>query len=220
MRSALIAQLSSQSLASAIDANFLREARMFFRDSFKALLEASVRRHPLGFVYAAEQVTEGVFLRYHFWPSDWSMPSLEEGREDHDHTYELSSLVILGSLKHQTFSATESDLGSLQIFDVSYERGDSTLRATGRRVLVQELQCQLYRAGQCYRLPPGTIHRATPIARPLATLVLTREGASKSKPRVLGSVGGIAPVAFHRRELNPTEIEQYRGVLIEAFDSM
>lgn len=217
IRDELVGFLSFPSLASPVGTDFLQRARSFFRASFAVLLRNSVRRHPLGFVYAAEELADGVFLRYHYWPADWSMPSLEAGHEDHDHTYELSSLIIAGALRHQTFAVTESGTGPLQILNVTYDKSDSTLRPTGQRVDVRQLESRIFREGEAYRLACGVIHRATPIERPAATIALTRDGKVPHGPRVLGSVAGSNLVTFHRQELGSVEIDCYRAELLETF---
>ncbi|MGY4367905.1 hypothetical protein ACVW1A_003970 [Bradyrhizobium sp. LB1.3] len=156
-------------------------------------------------------------MRYHFWPVDWSMPSLEAGREDHDHTYELNSLVVAGALRHQTFTVVESDTSSLQVLKVTYADGDSTLWPTGQRVEVQQLETQIFHAGESYRLAPGVIHRATPTQRPTATIALTREGEGHRDARVLGDSVRSDRATFHRQELDPKEIACYRAALLEMF---
>jgi hypothetical protein len=192
----------------AIDERTIRKIRSFFKVRFSELLNGNARTHPLGFLHASENVGSGLNLRYHLWPSNWEMPTLEQGREDHDHTYHLSSIIVSGELRHRTFEVFDDLQGTHEILEVAYDSGDSVLIPSGRIVRVSCSGDHRYVAGQIYHLEPGTIHRAMPLNLPTATVVVTKAVCTKSKPRVLGRVGDIAaPTSFHRAQLNSEQIE-------------
>ncbi|WP_271599635.1 hypothetical protein [Bradyrhizobium sp. CCBAU 45384] len=195
----------------------IRQVQAFFRDRFKAMLASAVRHHPLGFLYMSEQIAEGTHLRYHFWPEDWLMPSLEQGKEDHDHSYRLTSIIVAGELRHQTFEAAHDANGTHEIFEVCYYSGDSALVPTGQVVRVACSGDQTYSAGECYTLSPGVIHRATPIKLPTATIVVTVDAMNMGRPRVLAEVGdAIAASSFHRGGLTASEIEKVSAELVRC----
>jgi hypothetical protein len=207
MRDELI-ELLAKSNPIGVDEHTIHQIRSFFRARFNELLNGNARNHPLGFFYASESLGDGLNLRYHLWPSSWEMPTLEQGREDHDHTYRLNSIVVAGELRHRTFEAFDDPQGTHEILEVSYNSGDSVLSPSGRIVRVTCSGDERYVAGQCYQLRPGTIHRAVPVKLPMATIVVTTDDDNKRKPRVLARVGEIVtPTSFHRGQLNAEQIQ-------------
>lgn len=216
MRDELLALLTAKNPIENVDSDILAKARSFFRTRFGELLGNGVLSHPLGFFYASERIGPHTHLRYHLWPNSWKMPTLEEGREDHDHTYNLSSLILAGELRHRTFEAIEDSQGTHEILDVSYRSGDSVLQPTGRSVRMVCSGDDYYPSGRCYRLQPGTIHRAVPVKLPMATIVMTTDGDHSRKPRVLAKVGDVvAPTSFHRGPLNSAQIQTLNSTLEE-----
>lgn len=199
---------------SNVDKEILLDARSYFERRFAELLEQHVRNHPLGFFYASEALTDGRYLRYHLWPTGWEMPTLEQGKEDHDHTYHLSSMMVAGGLRHRTFAAIDDPKGTHEILEVSYNSGDSMLSQSGRIVRVSCSEDRQYPAGSCYQLRPGTIHRAVPEKLPTATIVLTTEDDQQRKARVLAKVGEVhGPTSFHRGPLSQGQKQQVAASL-------
>jgi hypothetical protein len=74
----------------------MKTVSFFFKSRFDTPLQAVARRHPLGFFYATEALSDAMMLRYHLWPSDWAVPTQEEGNDIHDHVYELNYCWWLG----------------------------------------------------------------------------------------------------------------------------
>jgi hypothetical protein len=134
------------------------------------------------------------------------MPTLEDGKEDHDHTYRLTSLILAGELRHRTFIAIDDNQGDREVLKVSYESGNSTLLSTGRLVRIQVTGDEIYHAGKIYTLEPGTIHRAVPVKLPLATLVVTVAGDDVRDPKVFGGIGDNAGrLTFLRERVTDTQ---------------
>lgn len=201
-----------------VDDGTLRQVRSFFGMRFSELLYPAVRNHPLGFFYASEEIEAGLHLRYHFWPSTWSMPTLEQGKEDHDHTYHLSSMIVIGELRHKTFEAVDDPAGTHEVLVVGYRSVDSVLNPTGRRVRVTCSGDERYSAGKRYQLSPGTIHRAVPTKLPTATIVVTRDAGDGMSPRVFARAGETAALSmFHRGPLTTEQIQLVASELSTLF---
>jgi hypothetical protein len=191
----------------------LRQAAAFLRTRIEPLLDTTARRHPLGFLYASEAVSDGMNLRYHLWPEAWHVPDTQTGSEIHDHVYELNSLVLGGALRHETFEAAPDQDGDCELLEVAYSGEESSLRRTGARVVLRRLTDDVHGAGTAYRLPPGIIHRASAVAAPAATLVLTVGQSPAPVPRVVIPDGYEAPQSFARRRLLDAEIAEARELL-------
>ncbi|WP_133239281.1 hypothetical protein [Microvirga sp. KLBC 81] len=177
------------------------------------MLNTTARRHPLGFLYASEAVSDGMNLRYHLWPEGWHVPETQAGGEIHDHIYQLNSLVLGGALRHETFEAVLAQDGDYELLEVAYSTAESSMCRTGARVVLRQLTNEVHGAGTAYRLAPGVIHRASAVAAPAATLVLTIPKSAAPAPRVLIPVGQGAPQAFARRQLTDGEIAEARKLL-------
>jgi hypothetical protein len=214
MRDELIRLLQSPD-SWALNGTSLGTIRDFFKEHFNFLLDISVKTHPLGFFYASEQISDGVNLRYHLWPALWQMTSLEQGKEDHDHTYSLTSLIIAGKLRHRTFEAIDSESGDFEVLAVNYEGTDSKLSRTGKLVNMNCVGDRTYGPGEIYKLEPGTIHRAIPVALPMATLVLTVDGKTANSPRVFSRAGETHNTSFHRDKLSESEKRQFAESLMD-----
>ncbi|WP_048707420.1 hypothetical protein [Microvirga massiliensis] len=189
------------------------QAVSFFRSRMGSLLNTEVRRHPLGFLYASEVVSNGMSLRYHLWPEGWHVPATQTASEIHDHVYELNSLVLRGALRHETFEAVAAQDGDHELLEVAYSAEESSVLRTGARVVLRPLADEIHGVGTAYRLPPGVIHRASALAAPAATLVLTVAQPAAPAPRVFIPVGHEAPQPFARRQLTDGETAEARRLL-------
>ncbi|MCU0885847.1 MAG: hypothetical protein MUC44_13065 [Beijerinckiaceae bacterium] len=191
----------------------LQNARYFLRSRIEPILKTTARRHPLGFIYATEAISDGTSLRYHIWPKAWHVPEDQAGSEIHDHIYELNSLVLGGVLRHETFEAVPKLDGAYELLEVTYSKDRSLPELTGTRVDLRSLTDEIHMAGTAYRLLPGIIHRASAVRTPAVTMVLTIDKLPKLAPRVVVGVGYETPSSFDRRPLMHAEIVEALEVL-------
>jgi len=178
----------------------------FFAERVESRLERDAQRHPLGFVVLTEQLDNNLALRYHVWPVGWSLPHGQEGSETHDHSYELNSLVILGSLRQRTFKPISDECGSYDTWKVAYSPGTSSLHRIGQKVNLRVDADDTFVAGTAYRLSAGLPHHVEMIERPAATLVLSVTAKNAPSPRVFVPTGVDGPGKFARTPLNPAEL--------------
>jgi hypothetical protein len=159
------------------------------------LATATLRSHPLGFKVAL--ISNGiVHLRLHLWTS----PTEQPGFEIHDHSFDLKSHVVEGSLRQIIYRAHNNPAGDRSIYQVAYEDGRSTLLKTGVAVRIEELRQDVLRAGTTYFVPAGELHMAELYQCEAAiTLVVTHEK-------------GGQPITIGPRD-GPTELFAARSLL-------
>ena len=216
MRDKIVALLRAEGQLRRLDAATMASVASFFMRHVETNLETTARRHPLGFVVISEPVCEGLVLRYHIWPRDWGVPDGQESGQTHDHSFELNSLVLGGSLRQLTFEAVIASSGGHEIFEVHYgaEVG-SDLRRTGQRARLERETDETFAAATAYRLPPRVVHYVETVRRPAATLVLSVAYPGAPAPRVFVPLGQKAPGAFPREILDPKEIAIARSAIAE-----
>lgn len=146
------------------------------------------------------------------------MPKQEEGKEIHDHVYELNSLVLAGSMQHETFGLTPTKGGRHEMFRVIYTHQGSGLCTTGQMVELQASTQHIYSAGMAYRLEAGVLHRVTPHMLPIATLVLTIRQDAPASARVVVEQGKEIGAGFCRKYLTAQDIERARAALAHLAD--
>jgi hypothetical protein len=191
----------------------MRSVRSFFVERVDANLPSEARRHPLGFLVVSEPLADGLLLRYHVWPADWTLPKGQEGGETHDHSYELNSLVVLGSLRQYTFRPRFDIRGGHDVLEVDYTPAGSVLRRTGLRVHLEAETDETFGVGMAYRLASGTVHRVEAVGRPTATLVLSVPAPGAIAPRVFVPSDQDAPGEFVRDRLDAGELSAAREAI-------
>jgi hypothetical protein len=220
MRDEVIALLTAPEPVRTVAGKMLKQVICFFKARFEMRLQIGARRHPLGFFYATEELSDRMMLRYHLWPSDWAIPMQEQGNEVHDHVYELNSLLLHGAIRHETFEMIPADEGRLELFNVTYTDEGSALSNTCQRIELQTTTDSYYVAGTAYRLGPGVLHRVTPEQLPIATLVLTIRSDAAAAARVAVERGKPVATGFPRTSLTVQEAARIRTALGSLMPSM
>jgi len=171
------------------------------------------RYHPLGFFYSAIQVDDLRDLRFHVWPTTWSIPELQDGGELHDHNFGLTSAVIKGELCNENFDATEALNGRYNVLTVAYDGVGSKVKLSGTRVNLTLRDRSLQSEGSIYHVPAGTIHQTYPNQLPTATLVLAQKSENPSPPRVLSQNHLLANRSFNRTAISDKDEEQVSALI-------
>lgn len=133
-------------------------------------------RHPLGFVHAeltglVSEIPDGMRVRVHVWPEATS------GDDAlgliHNHTWRLTSLVLIGQLADVAIRAFPDPQGSHDAIRVTYGKMNEFAREG--RVGLKEMNRRYVTAGQIYRVPTRSIHETLIIRAPVATLLVTQD---------------------------------------------
>lgn len=212
MRDTIIALLRGEDRVRRLDAAVMASVTCFFAQRVGTGLSRA-RRHPLGFLMLSEPLGGGLVLRYHVWPAGWSIPQGQKSGQTHDHSYELNSLLVLGSLRQRTFRPMLDVDGGHEVLEVNYTPQGSALRRTGLRARLVEETDETFEAGTAYRLAPGTVHHVEAICRPSATLVLSIPALGAPMPRVFVARGQNAPCEFIRDKLDEGELTAAREAI-------
>lgn len=166
------------------------EAKNYFEFLAKNLDELSSTIdpfwHPLGFVSCIIKKNEQVTLRVHYWPKgerrvknpDWPI---------HNHSYFLSSYILLGNVRDIRFKATE---GSQYLaYSVKYCDGGSAINQTAEKFSVEPIVDELRKAGDSYEVDSSVFHQSIVPKDSSAVTLVALSQFTDSPPIVLGSRG-------------------------------
>lgn len=168
-----------------------------------ARAELSGAWHPTGFVVVPLRDDGRGALRLHVWPVGRRLL----GRPCwpiHDHTWQLTSRVLCGSIEHERFVLTDDPQGQ-PLYAVDYGPGrDSTLIRGERRGRVTSAGRHRVRAGQRYRVAAGEFHttHGPPPTELAATLVATNRGG-RTSPWVVGQAEAPPRIPVRRALVEP-----------------
>ena len=151
-------------------------------------------RHPLGFIHIAIQSQP---IRFHIWPLLNKHQSQDESLEYHNHTFGFTSYVLCGAVEDQAVEVIDDELGTQQLYEVTYRDGNSVLHPTGRLVRLSESQSRITRAGGGYDVPAFAFHRSKAGAGTITILAVTPNLGSR--PLVVGPVDVLYPIEFLRQ---------------------
>lgn len=176
----------------------------------KGVLSPLLSWHPLGFVMARVSEPEpDTVLRVHVWH-----PQLRRPQEPlwpiHDHTYDLTSCVLVGALRnivYNTYVGAES-----RIYAVEYQRDRSSLAATSTTANVRSAHAQEVCAGDTYSVRASALH-ATEVdsGETVVTTLVTRTIGGQA--RVIGPADGPESLSYDRSHLDRAECDRFRAVL-------
>lgn len=206
MDDALLSALLASGDIRTVPNDVVRAAQAHFLDKVRREFLTSALVHPLGFFYLAVNVSASRSIRYHVWLDRASISEDQKAGEIHDHRYELNSLVLAGSLLHETFASSQKEGGGFSVFEIEYHESSSRAGTHRGDVDLTELSRNEHSTGEAYRLPPRTIHRAQPLTLPAATLVLTVLPKNAPSPKVFVPKGRSMPPSFDRVSVNEDQV--------------
>lgn len=212
MRNEIVAQLKAPGSVRTLDRDNRTLLEGFFKTNFLSNIR-SAQLHPLGFYYIKENYSENEVFRFHLWPSGSTIPESQIDSDIHDHVFELNSAIIIGEMGHETFRFKPDAEGEFEIATVTYNGFHSKMARDGTRGSVSVIDDAKFSAGQVYRLPAYTIHRARPITLPTATLVLAVTKTDSIPPTIVMPHTAQEPPPFERRLLNDEEMAIARETL-------
>ncbi len=200
MENRLLVALTSPGSPRRIDATDLQMLRQLMVDEVRSNIE-KFRIHPLGFAYYTKNIGQLRTLRFHIWTTELTISDAQSAGDIHDHVFELNSTVVAGELRQETFQFSEATDGEYEIANVEYVGNRSIVQRSGRQGNLLIASDDIFDAGQAYRLPAQTIHRARPHKLPMATIVLACLQPAPPPPMVIIQRGRDIPSDFDRRLL-------------------
>lgn len=141
-------------------------------------------RHPLGFTHAeltpCVAPPPGERFRLHFWLDDAGI------RDDlgdlHEHTWDLTSLVLAGAVTDTVLHAWPSSIGAYQGSRINY--GQQTSSELVGRFDLETIEERRVPVGSVYTIPSRTVHLNSVGAIPTVTLVRSIEDDRGQGPLV------------------------------------
>lgn len=169
--------------------------------------EVIFQLHPLGFIHGelspSLPLPEGERFRLHIWLSDAG--SLDQLGDLHEHTWELTSLVLVGAVVDRNYEALPSPEGDFVGARILYgSENRSEPMGSYRLCFVGE---RTVRVGGVYKIPSRTIHLNRVSEVPTVTLVRSVEDDRGDGPLVLTPSSGDQGLATGvRTRLNASEV--------------
>lgn len=189
--------------------NFPHDPLLVIEEIVSNLDRIPATAHPLGFIHfdlaLVSKQSPGTMVRLHIW--DRRLTSPDDAGNIHDHTWELTSLVMLGSLRDKNFVPVHDSDGSFRGTRVIY--GQTNEFEDAGRFQLRAQSDSVHRAGAVYSIPSRIVHESDPIGQPTVTLVIGTpdENAATLGPLIL-SRGAIAPKGTpSRRPVSKAEAE-------------
>lgn len=149
--------------------------------------------HPNGFI----QVKLKGGGRLHFWHPE--LPRQEVATPIHDHTFDMSSEVLLGSVTHVHVVPELDSTGHYKVHYALPAPGcdaQTDLVPNGQRVRAVERPALLVNAGQCYDFPAFEFHRTFDNSAAVSCIHKTAEHVGS--PRVLVPYWAVPDNGFKR----------------------
>ncbi len=171
--------------------------------------ELEAHRHPLGFWHVSLGNTSEGTIRLHLWPRSSRYPQAPHW-PIHTHTFDLQSIVLVGSIENRLYTTQTAHDGSHRVYEVNYSEADSVLRDTGRIVQASLSGCSAVTARQGYRVSVSEFHEtAVPDNCFAATLVLAKQvSRSEAVPLVLGDLHGLSEYRYSRSSINENDLRK------------
>jgi hypothetical protein len=173
----------------------------------------SAVRHPLGFLYAPLLRESSRALRLHIWLRDAPRPQLTTS-PIHDHTWQLTSLVVCGELENRIIHVYDADDPTHRIFEIRGIGSDDFLQPSERLVRFRCSAVERVRQGERYVVAAGQFH-FTEVAQEIttATIVLA-ERKTTAPERALGPLD-IPSHQMTRADCPPTELAEASQTVLE-----
>ncbi len=174
----------------------------------RALLRASRSGtwHPTGFVVLRLHSDAAGDLRLHVWPSaarrygDPRWPI-------HDHTWNLSSEVLCGTVTSRDYTVTDDPNGEACLYAVDYASArDSALIRSERFVRVVPTPPRTLRPTEPYEVAAGDFHASEVDPGDLAATLVATRLTDRPHPWVVGPSDGPATVPVERPVATPAEV--------------
>jgi hypothetical protein len=183
-----------------------------------ALVRASLsslhwRHSGLGMLQAYLKEGHADELRVHIWHDSLRSDGILEAGFAHDHRFDMTSWVLVGTIEHTELALTEHREGEWQRFQVVNARraeaqtGSMAGRfiATGNPVRLRSRQLEIS-AGRRYTFPKGAFHQSLPV-RGLAVSVIEKSN-QEDRPATVLSRRGVPPVNAFDSPIQPSSFDR------------
>lgn len=177
--------------------------------------ELAATQHPLGFLHVdLSPLVPCGSARLHLWNEEFVGQADPLGRL-HDHTWELRSAVLAGSLVDHVLEPSSDPRGPLVAYAVRYGNHANQLERLAGHWRLEEVEARSVGVGSIYSLAAGLVHRTEVSELPTVTLVVPIERGGPG-PRVFASSALKDVGAAPRR---PVSAQAVRAALLDVVEN-
>ena len=179
------------------------------------IVSSHAYEHPYGFtVFNISALGDDVLVRLHVWPEN------RETIEDyiiHDHIYDITSVILCGSLTQTIFDRISDANPTHDLFIGTYGQDSSTISRSqfSARLTANNVEC--FTQQDRYSLAAGRLHSVQVPCELTATILVTRRSNSRSEPSIFGPRTGSDQITFYRR---PVSQDEKRSLIKRVFDQI
>ena len=168
---------------------------------------ASAQWHVLGFIHINLVSASRETLRLHLWRHGL-------GREPlwrvHNHSYELTSLVVAGCLEDRRFNVVPDPNAPHQLYEVRYSENGSKRIKLGRRVKCTEVGRFERATDETYGIPLDSFHSSLLTTDwPAAVTIVQTSRLTESPPRVVGTADGAQVYDYVTRAVDAATLDEW-----------
>lgn len=176
-------------------------------------------RHPLGFIHVdltgLIDLEHGERFRFHIWPQVHYAG--DAAGNVHDHTWNLTSLVVYGELRDRNFRPAASPDGDFTATRVQY--GKVNYFEPAGRYDLRLVNDRVVGAGNVYTIAARLVHETSVLQAPSITLVRSKEDEQDAGPLIFSNDGQVPRGTGVRQQLSHSELLHVLGNLLQIWSS-
>ena len=135
--------------------------------------------HPLGFyVFNLGKTEDGVIIRLHIW--DRTLQKQNSELEIHNHIFNMTSLILVGSLINENYEIKEVDRGRGFLYEVNYVENNSVLKKVKNNIFLKLTDSKKILTNEFYSLNESIFHNTFTEENYVATILRTEISKNKS----------------------------------------
>lgn len=156
--------------------------------------------HPLGFyVFNLGKIEDNVIIRLHIW--DRTLQKQNSELEIHNHIFNMTSLILVGSLINENYEIKEVDGGKGFLYEVTYVEDNSILRKVKNNIFLKLKESKKILTNEFYSLNESIFHNTFTEENYVATILRTEINKNKN------------PLLYSKSDFNELKLEFKRQII-------
>jgi hypothetical protein len=168
------------SISKLIDNNENPEEIKFLLKNFisQNISNLECKIHPLGFYFFRLSKTDDeAIIRLHIW--DQTLQKQDSELEIHNHIFNMTSLILVGSLINQNYEINESNNDGGFLYEVNYVDHNSVLKKVKNNISIRLIESKKIKTNEFYSLKESIFHN-TFTDKYVATILKTDINTNKN----------------------------------------
>lgn len=142
--------------------------------------------HPLGFyVFILGKTNDESIIRLHIW--DGTLQKQNSELEIHNHIFNMTSLILFGSLINQSYDVNESSNAEGFLYEVDYINNNSILKKVKNNIALIVLGSEKIKTDEFYTIKKSLFHNTYIEEKYVATILKTEIDINK-KPLLYSKI--------------------------------